>query len=173
MKKLFICIAVLAISNTFGQAFDGYGDNKTSIGLTTQSGATGLVFNFDKGLDDNFSFGSTFGFTVSSNTSEDAERIEKGDALMERIDFGLRLNYHFGKQIGLSDMSDVYGGASLNARNIGVNVGYTFMVSDGFGFFAEAAVPVYKYNLFNGTDNVSYYNFYNQPVFGIGIVINK
>ncbi len=181
MKNLFIGLAIFAISNTFGQAFEGYGDNKTSIGLTRQNGASGLVLNFERGLDDNFSFGSSFAFTLNSETANNQKfmingqekTIGDGEAVIEKMDFNLRLNYHLGKTFNLVDEADAYAGVSASTRNLSLLAGYTYMISDGFGFFAEASVPFYKHNVMNSDEKPDFYNFYNQPVVGIGIVFHK
>jgi hypothetical protein len=182
MKKVFICIATLAITSSFGQAFDGYGDGKLSLGLTTQSGATGLEFATDKGLSDFLSYGAVFGFAFSSDNKYSYTdpysgqtvqgEITGGDSFSEKIDFHFRLDGHFGKMLGLSDMQDVAGGINVGTRNIGLHAAYKYFITDGFGFYADMSIPFVKYR-FIGTEKVDYFNYYNQPVFGIGIIFNN
>lgn len=181
MKKLFICIATVAITNTFGQAFDGYGDNKTSVGITSQKNAIGLVGHFDRGINDFLSYGTSLGFVISSSDPQMAyidssgnvsySDYDKSDSFTEKLDFNFHLDAHLSKKLDLSEMTDVTAGVSLGFRNIGAQIGYKYLITDGFGFFAQATVPVVKHNTFS--KNTDYFDYYNQAVFGIGIVFNN
>lgn len=188
MKKTFLSIALLGITAVFGQAYDGYADNKTSIGATFQSGATGIVASFDRGINDYISYGSSIGATIKSDTPIKSSSVdylgnvvnneyEKSDLFLERIDFNLRLNGHFGKLIGLGEMADIYGGGNISFRNIGAQVGVRYLISDGFGFFAEARIPVIKFTAMSSAsgsnESKNILPYYEQAVFGIGILISN
>lgn len=181
MKKGIILVALLAVSSSFAQAFDGYGDSKTLVGVTTQTNATGLVAHFDKGINDLLSYGTTIGFVISSNDPKIAfvdyqgvvtyQDYDTSDSFSEKIDFNFHLDAHLGKSFGLKDMTDVTVGASLSSRNVGLQAGYKYMLSDSFGFFANASLPIVKHNTFS--KDKDYFNYYNQAVFGIGIVFGN
>jgi outer membrane protein G len=187
MKKIILSIAFLSVSNLFSQAFDGYADNKTSVGGTFQKGAIGAVFTFDRGINDYLSYGSSFGFTVksdappaivtTSNGIVNSYQIDASELLTERIDFSLRLNAHFGQLLGLNEMMDIYAGGNVALRAAGAQAGIRYLITDGFGFFAEASAPFYKYVKSNSTENgtinlVNYLPYYEQPVVGFGIIIS-
>lgn len=186
---MFICLALLATSIGFAQAYDGFGDHKTSVGATIQSQGIGLVFDFDRGITDYISYGTSLGFIVKADdlpktyytqsgvTYENADP-ESSTLFLEKIDFSVHLNGHYGKLMGMNEMMDFYGGLSLGFRNIGAQVGYRYLVSDNFGFFVNTALPVYKFSVLSADTTrengiKDYYPFYNQPVFGIGIVFSK
>jgi hypothetical protein len=181
MKKTIILVALLATTCTFAQAFDGYGDSKTSIGVTSQTDAIGLVGHFDKGLNDFLSYGTTLAFAISTNDPKLASiqsngtvtyyDVDKSETFAEKIDFNVHLDAHLAEKIGLSDSQDVTAGLNLGFRNIGLQLGYKYMITDDFGFFANVSAPVYKLNIFE--KNKDYFNYYNQTVFGIGIVIGN
>jgi hypothetical protein len=191
MKKIILSVALLCISNVFSQAYDGYADNKTSIGGTFQKGAVGLVFSFDRGINDYLSYGSSFGFTVSSTappefttTTNDVFnefkpiQYERGELLAERIDLNLRLNGHFGKLMGLGEMADVFAGINVGLRAVGTQIGARYLISDSFGFFAEGSLPISKYRgvALRGESNTNSDNllpYYEQPVFSVGIIFSN
>jgi outer membrane protein G len=181
MKKTIILLALFAVTSSFAQAFDGYGDSKTSIGVTSQKDAIGLVGHFDKGLNDFLSYGTTLAFVVSSDDPKLAfvdslgnvtySEINKSDTFSEKINFNIHLDAHLAEKFGMSDSQDVTAGLNLGFRNIGLQLGYKYMITDNFGFFANAELPVYKFKFVDTTKD--YFNYYNQPVFGIGIVIGN
>jgi hypothetical protein len=190
MKKIILSVALLGFSAIFSQAFDGYADNKTSIGGSFQKGATGIVFNFDRGINDYLSYGTSFGLTISSDPPKQVvtilndepyiKKYEDKDLFLERVDFNLRLNGHFGKLIGLGEMADVFAGGNISFRTFGAQIGARYLVSDSFGFFAEANVPITKFtgaSLYNESNSdVKSENilpYYEQPVFGVGIIISN
>ncbi len=181
MKKTLTLVALLAVSSSFAQAFNGYGDSKTSIGVTSQKDAIGLVGHFDKGLNDFLSYGTTFGFAISTNDPKIANvdsngtitysEVDKSETFSEKIDLNVHLDAHLAEKIGMSDSQDVTAGLNLSFRNIGLQLGYKYMITDSFGFFANASLPVYKLQLFDKAKD--YFNYYNQSVVGIGIVIGN
>jgi hypothetical protein len=69
-------------------------------------------------------------------------------------------------------MTDLYGGLNIGFRNLGAQVGVRYLISEGFGFYLEAGLPVSKHELLD-TDEKNYFNYYDQPVLNIGIVISN
>ena len=189
MKKMIISLALLAMSNSFAQAYDGFGDKKTGIGATFQSQGKGIVLCFEKGFNDYISFGTSLGFVFQADElptisyvdsygeTVQVAKPEDSELFLEKIDYNIRMNGHYGKLLGLGEMMDLYGGLNIGFRNIGSQIGYRYLITDGFGFFAEANVPVYKHNAFTKKDDFGnykdYYPFYNQFVFGVGIIISN
>ncbi len=188
MKKIITSIALLAITSVFSQAYDGFGDTKTSVSGNFQKGGFGLNVTWDYGYTDYISFGSSFGYIVSVSNNQtpnpaydpifqpnEPKTIEilPEDALVERLDFNFRMNGHLGSVIGMNEMSDVYAGANISFRNIGTQAGFRYLFSDSFGVFAEASVPVFPFGLTTGLNDINYYSFYEKPSFSIGIVFSK
>ncbi len=180
MKKIITLIAVLLTTTGFSQAYDGFGDTKLSTGLSFQNGGIGLSVSSDRGMSDYISMGFNFGIVLNAKKIETttvvngesySNEIEASDSFLEKLDLNYRLNGHFGEMIGMSEMSDVYGGLNLGFRNIGSQIGFRYLISDSFGFYAEANVPVAKLGLF-GNDSVNYYKFYEQPVGQLGLVFS-
>jgi hypothetical protein len=68
-KILFLGLLIFCANIAYSQAYDGIGDNKTSIGANFQKGGIGLNFAFDRGLSDYLSYGFTFGFLLKSETA--------------------------------------------------------------------------------------------------------
>ena len=175
MKKIITAAALLAITTVFSQAFDGQGDKKFSIAANIQNGGQGLNLISDTGISDYVSMGFNFGLIVNSPGDEDAKdsngySIEKSKLFLEKLDFNYRVNGHFGRLIGMSEISDVYGGLNIGFRNLGIQAGYRYFITEGFGFFGEAVVPVVKFDLFEKDNNSNYYKFYEQPSVNLGIV---
>lgn len=184
MRKFFTLLSFCVVSTSFGQVYDGFADNKTSLGASFQSGGIGIHAAFDRGINDFLSYGVTFGIIVQNDVEFPSipdgfggfytVEPEAGDKFMETIDFNVRLNVHLNQLLNLGDNLDFFAGPNLG-RNFGGQVGTRYMISDGFGFFAEANVP-FKKNLINISgeeESANYYDFYEQPVFSIGIVISN
>jgi len=176
-KILFLGLLISCANIAYSQAFDGTGDNKTAIGANFQKGGIGLNFAFDRGLNDYLSYGFSFGFLLKSETAtrtfdNTVSEVDNSEVFLEKIDANARLNGHFGELIGMSEMMDLYGGLNIGFRNLGAQVGVRYLISEGFGFYLEAGLPVSEYELLN-TDETNYFNYYNQPVLNIGIVISN
>lgn len=178
MKKIITSIAILAITFASAQAFDGYGDKKSSFSGNFQKGGIGLTATWEYGYTDYISIGTSMSYIISSDKSkfilpdEDGIIVEPEDAFIEKIDFNARIDGHLGKVMGMGEMSDVYLGAKLSFRNVGVQTGFRYLFTDTFGLFAEASVPVYAFNKsYDFGENI--YPFYQQFAFNLGIVFSK
>jgi hypothetical protein len=176
-KILFLGLLISYANIAYSQAYDGTGDNKTSIGANFQKGGIGLNFAFDRGLSDYLSYGFTFGFLLKSETATFTDgvtvsEVGNSEVFSEKIDVNARLNGHFGDLIGMNEMLDLYGGLNIGFRNLGAQVGVRYLISEGFGFFLEAGLPVSKYQLLD-TMETNYFDYYDQPVLNIGIVISN
>lgn len=186
MKKILTIISLLTISFGYSQVYDGYADNKHSVGFTTQSKAMGLSYTMDRGINDYLSYGVSLGFIINHSapktytvvdpndpTIVNEYEIDPSETFLEKLDFNFRLNTHFNKILNLGEKFDAYLGPNVG-RNIGGQIGTRFLILDNFGFFAEANIP-FKKRLINLDDeeNGNYYKFYEQPVFSIGIVFSN
>lgn len=191
MKKIITSIALLSFSLIFSQAYDGYGDTKTSVSVGIQNGGIGLTATWDKGVTDYISYGSSFGFMVKSEEVIEikevsefdflqqqqviktvATPVETRDLLSEKIDFNFRMDCHLGKAIGMGEMSDIYFGGRLAIRNLGAQLGFRYLLNDNFGFFAESFAPFYNFSLFEEDGKKNYLKYYEQPAVNFGLVFS-
>lgn len=163
MKNIFTLVAILSFSLLNAQAFKGKGDTKGQVGLTLQDGGTGIGVSADFGIGQNMSFGIVAGYMLNADKIADVKpRFE------DRADIKVRFNANIGNVLKLDDNMDVYPGLSLGLRNFGGHLGFRYFFTDGFGMFAEASVPLAKYD----TQTVGFENYNNQFVFTVGTSFN-
>lgn len=158
------------------QAYKGKGDNKFQVGLSVQSGGTGINVSTDHGIGENISLGlsATYLLAVDNysyyNYSSFQTEEEKPD-FTERFDLKARFNANLGNVIGLPASMDVYPGLDLGLRNFGAHAGFRYFFTDGFGVYGEAGVPIAKYDTTPSSSNgFDLYN--NQFVLNIGASFN-
>lgn len=196
MKNKFYLFTILffIIFQSFGQAFDGYGDRKMFFGASFQSKAVGLTYFYEGAMNDYFSYGSEIGFVVKSNlpttyqadwdyngdgvvNNEDQIEIDESSATTEKIYLALRLNGHLTEALKMGEKSDLYLGVNIG-KNFGAQVGGRYMFGEVFGINLEANVPIISNVLGSLTgigtdDNVdNYYSFYEKVFLNFGAVIN-
>ncbi|MFD2908730.1 DUF6646 family protein [Flavobacterium ardleyense] len=183
MKNFFTVLGFLIFTTTFSQVYDGFADIKKSFGASFQDKGIGIVGNYDTGLSDYFSYGVSFGLIVKNSYPKSIIAYDQfnqpyeldsqpENKLMEIIDFNARLNLHMNKLLNLGDNFDLYAGANAG-RNFGGQAGTRYLITEGFGFFAEVNVP-FVTNIINLNDDAeNFYKFYEQPVLSVGIVISN
>jgi hypothetical protein len=174
MKKIFTLALLIAASFANAQAYKGKGDIKAQVGATIQNGGTGVFASGDFGFGENISFGFSTSYLLSANkvyTTFDIATltfVDQKPEFLDRIDVKARFNANIGNVIGLDKKMDVYPGLDLGLRNFGAHAGFRYFFTDGFGVFAEAGIPIAKYD--TKTTGFEYYN--NQFTFNIGASFN-
>lgn len=158
MKKLFLGIALIAVSFVNAQAFKGKGDQKFQVAANLQDEASGLNVSYDYGLGENFSVGVSSTYALGIDSRLDAD-------FGDRFDLEARFNANLSNVINVDDNFDVYPGLNLSLKNFGGHVGARYFFSDGFGVFTEANFPLAKYS--NDESQISYY-IHNQFTINIG-----
>lgn len=160
MKNIFTLVAIFSFSLINAQAFKGKDDITGQVGLTVQSGGTGIGVTTDFGIGQNISVGFVAGYMLNAQRILDVKpRFE------DRTDLRARFSANIGNVINVDDKLDVYPGLSLGLRNFGGHLGARYFFSDGFGIFTEASIPFAKYD--NNVNGFEYYN--NQFVFMTGM----
>ncbi|WP_435136285.1 DUF6646 family protein [Formosa sp. A9] len=162
MKKQLLCIACLCfVAFAHAQAFKGKGDQKFQIGPSFQDGGTGITGSYDFGAGENISFGVTSTYVLGLADHIDAD-------FGDRFDVKARFNANLCSVIGISEF-DLYPGLSFSLKNFGAHVGARYFFSEGFGVFAEAGLPIAKYD----TGHLSpAEELHNQFVFNFGASFN-
>jgi len=172
MKKVITLLMLCAVGFVNAQAFKGKGDAKGQVGLSLQSGGTGINVSTDFGLGENISIGISATYLLATDnyegynfygfpTNDEADFIDK-------FDLKARFNANLGSVIGLDKKMDVYPGLDLGLRNFGVHAGFRYFFTDGFGVYGEAGAPITKYGGKAYGNDV--YN--NQFVFNVGASFN-
>lgn len=164
MKSSITTIFALLFAGTlFAQtAFIGKGDIKFQVGANLQSNASGITLNFDHGVGENISIGLVGTYLLGVDEAIDAD-------FGDRVDLRARFNANLGNVLEIGDHFDVYPGLSLGLKNFGGHLGARYFFTDGFGIFAEAGIPIAKYN----TDALTpAEELNNQFVFSFGASFN-
>jgi hypothetical protein len=86
----------------------------------------------------------------------------------DRADLKVRFNANIGNVFKLDPKMDIYPGLNLGLRNFGGHLGMRYFFTNGFGMFAEANMPLARYD----TDVNGFENYNNQFVFTIGASFN-
>lgn len=171
MKKLFIVLALGAVSLVNAQAYKGKGDIKGQVGLSLQSGGTGINVSSDFGLGENISLGLSATYLLSADKYVDYNGFTyntNNPDFIDRFDLKGRFNANLGNVFKLPPQMDVYPGLDLGLRNFGAHAGFRYFFTDGFGVYGEAGFPIAKYDTtVKGLDR---YN--NQFVLNIGASFN-
>jgi len=163
MKKVVVIVTmVLGMYVANAQAYNGNGDAKFQIGANFQENGTGIVVTYDYGVGANFSIGFSSSYILGVEKLIDAD-------FGDRFDLKARFNANLGDVFQLGDNVDIYPGLDLSLKNFGGHLGTRYFFTDGFGLFAEAAVPFAKYD--NG-DLTPAEKLHNQFVFSIGATFN-
>jgi hypothetical protein len=76
----------------------------------------------------------------------------------------VRFNANIGDVLSLPSRADVYPGLHLGTRNFGAHLGFRYFFTDGFGLYAEGAVPLARYD----TSVIGRERLNNQFVFQVG-----
>lgn len=164
MKKVLLLVTLFAaVQFSNAQAFEGKGDKKFQVGLNLQDRGTGITSTIDFGLGENMSFGFLATYLLqASDIGESSAKFE------DRADAKVRFNANIGNVLGFNPKVDVYPGLDLGTRNFGAHLGFRYFFTDGFGLYAEAAVPLARYD-----SNVTAFEKYNnQFVFHFGASFN-
>lgn len=164
MKKVTTAIVLFTACLVNAQAFKGNGDLKGQIGTNLQDGGSGIYISNDFGLGENISLGLTANYLLSVRANELGEIPEFKD----RIDLKARFNANLGDVFKMGPKMDLYPGLDLGLKNFGGHLGFRYFFTDGFGLFAEAGIPIAKYNKnISGFDHLN-----NQFALNIGASFN-
>ncbi|HMK06668.1 MAG TPA: DUF6646 family protein [Flavobacterium sp.] len=173
MKKVIALLMLCTVGFVNAQAFKGKGDVKGQVGLSLQSGGTGINVSTDFGLGENISLGISATYLLASDnyayfdSNSFSYRTEDAD-FIDRFDLKARFNANLGNVFGLDKKMDVYPGLDIGLRNFGAHAGFRYFFTDGFGVYGEAGFPIAKYDTtVTGLDR---YN--NQFVFNVGASFN-
>jgi len=154
MKKLITILASVIISFANAQAYKGKGDTKFQVGSSFQSGGSGIHVSTDLGIGENMSYGFVASYLLKVSEGN-ISNVKFGD----RFDCKARFNANIGNVLGLDKKMDVYPGLDL---------GFRYFFTQGFGLYTEAGIPLAKYD-----SNVQGFEEYNnQFVFQIGASFN-
>jgi outer membrane protein G len=165
MKKVFTLVLLCTVGLINAQAFSGKGDVKGQVGFSAQDGGTGIFISSDFGIGENMSLGLTTNYLLSVDNDINGNNPSFGD----RFDLKARFNANLGSVLQLEPNMDVYPGLDLGLKNFGAHLGFRYFFTDGFGLFAEAGVPLAKYDT-NDTDFGHDLN--NQFTFNVGASFN-
>lgn len=167
-------LLIVFCANANAQAYKGKGDKKFQVGANFQSNATGVHVGADFGLGENISIGFTTDYLLG------VQEYPYGNPVLfqvqptqvprfdDRFDAKARFNANLGSVIGLPETMDLYPGLNLGLKNFGTHIGFRYFFTQGFGLFAEAGVPIAKYD--KSIVGPEYLN--NQFVFNIGASFN-
>ena len=159
---LFLCIILCSLQLSAQQSYFGEGDQKFQIGAGFQENGTGIVSSYDLGIGENISIGLQGAYILGVN---DVLNADFGD----RFDIKGRFNANLGNVLKIDERFDVYPGLHLGLKNFGAHLGTRFFFSDGFGLFAEASLPIAKYN---NDELTPAEELNNQFIFAIGASFN-
>ena len=67
MKKIIVLVAFCSALLSYGQAFNGKGDQKISVGANLQENASGLSLSYDYGLGENISVGVITAYALNTS----------------------------------------------------------------------------------------------------------
>lgn len=167
MKKIVLGAFFIASSLLNAQAYKGKEDIKMQIGALIQNGGTGIVVTNDYGIGENMSFGFVASYMLNAEKATVLNESIKPE-FKDRVDVKIRFNANIGNVIGLEDNMDVYPGLNLGTRNFGGHLGFRYFFTDGFGVYAESAIPIAKYDTTPGV----FGDYNNQFTFHIGTSFN-
>ncbi|MDG2431209.1 DUF6646 family protein [Flavobacterium sp.] len=142
MKKVLTALVLFTACMIQAQAYKGKGDAKGQIGTNLQDGGTGIYLSTDFGLGENISVGLTGNYLLSVR----ANALGEIPVFQDRIDLKARFNANLGDVFELGSKMDLYPGIDLGLKNFGGHLGFRYFLSDGFGLFTEASVPIAKYD---------------------------
>ena len=159
---LFAICMLLTLNLCAQQSYFGKDDQKFQIGANFQENGTGIVSSYDLGIGENISIGFQGSYVLGVNKAIDAD-------FGDRFDIKGRFNANLGNVLKIDERLDVYPGLHLGLKNFGAHLGTRFFFSDGFGLFAEASLPIAKYN----NDELTLAKeLNNQFIFSIGASFN-
>ncbi|MGC1515399.1 MAG: DUF6646 family protein [Maribacter sp.] len=158
----FLCIILFSVQLSAQQSYFGEGDQKFQIGASFQENGTGIVSSYDLGIGENISIGLQGAYILGVNTDINAD-------FGDRFDIKGRFNANLGNVLKIDERFDVYPGLHLGLKNFGAHLGTRFFFSDGFGLFAEASLPIAKYN---NDELTPAKELNNQFIFAIGASFN-
>lgn len=162
MKNIVLIVALLTISFSNAQAFEGKGDTKFQVGANIQDEATGINVSYDYGLGDNMSVGLSSSYALGIDDRLDAD-------FGDRFDLKARFNANLGNILAIDENFDVYPGLNLSLKNFGGHIGARYFFSEGFGVYTEASFPLAKYS--NDKSKNGYY-IHNQFALNLGVTFN-
>jgi len=169
MKKMISLLMLCAAALVNAQAYKGKGDVKGQVGLSLQSGGTGINVSTDFGLGENISLGLSATYLLAADNYAYGFGYATDDAdFTDRFDLKARFNANLGNVFKLDPKMDIYPGLDLGLRNFGAHVGFRYFFTDGFGVYGEAGAPIAKYD--TTVSGVGLYN--NQFVFNVGASFN-
>lgn len=167
MKKTLLIAFLMVTAFVNAQAYKGKGDKKIQIGALIQDGGSGIIVTNDYGIGENMSFGFVASYMLNAESAMVLNESIK-PAFKDRADLKARFNANIGNVIGLKEHMDLYPGLHLGTRNFGGHLGFRYFFTDGFGVYAETAVPIAKYDTTPGI----FGDYNNQFTFQIGASFN-
>ncbi|WP_291274262.1 DUF6646 family protein [Flavobacterium sp.] len=167
MKKTLLIAFLMVTAFVNAQAYKGKGDKKIQIGALIQDGGSGIIVTNDYGIGENMSFGFVASYMLNAESVTVLNESIK-PAFKDRADLKARFNANIGNVIGLKEHMDLYPGLHLGTRNFGGHLGFRYFFTDGFGVYAETAVPIAKYDTTPGI----FGDYNNQFTFQIGASFN-
>ncbi|KAB1155994.1 DUF6646 family protein [Flavobacterium luteum] len=167
MKKIITLLLLISVGFVNAQAYKGKGDIKAQVGANIQDGATGIQVSTDFGLGENMSYGFTACYLLSVQEYEILGVTQKPE-FGDRFDLKARFSANIGNVLKLNPKMDIYPGLNLGLRNFGAHLGFRYFLTDGFGLYAEAGIPIAKYD----TKITGFDNYNNQFTLNVGVSFN-
>jgi hypothetical protein len=162
MKKIIVLVFILGSTLVNAQAFKGKGDKKFQVGATFQKKGTGIGSTIDFGVGENISYGFAVSYLLNTTQVIGTPKFD------DRFDAKARFNANIGNVLNISDKFDLYPGLDLGLRNFGTHLGARYFFTSGFGIYAEAGIPLAKFN----PNAIGYERLNNQFVFQFGASFN-
>lgn len=162
MKKIIVLVFILGSTFANAQAFKGKGDKKFQVGATFQENGIGIGTTADFGIGENISYGFAVSYLLNTTQAIGTPKFD------DRFDAKARFNANIGNVLNISDKFDLYPGLDLGLRNFGTHLGARYFFTSGFGIYAEAGIPLAKFN----PNAIGYERFNNQFVFQFGASFN-
>ena len=163
MRKILI-LAILFTGIANGQVFTGKGDAKFQIGAHFQNKGNGIIATFDKGINQNMSFGVTSSYILGIE-----EVLGEKPNFDDRFDIRARFSANIADIFNIEDKFYIYPGLNVGIKNFGAHLGGRYYFTDAFGVYSEVQFPIAYYD--NNPDNF-FEKYNNQFNFSIGASFN-
>lgn len=157
-KSMIMTLALLCGSTaTFAQAYDGEDDVKYSAGYINVGGASGIRGSYDYGINDYVSIGANVDWFFNPAKADDDHTY-----LLNHLDADVHGQFHFNSVCSMPEEFDLYAGVSAGLKNLKLQGGLRYNVSDEVGIYAQI-----EQNIISSPLPQKFNNFKND--FGISI----
>lgn len=134
---LLVCLLCVPRSAQ-AQAWDGEGDVKVYAGYANVGGKSGFEIGSDYALSDFISIGGQITYVNVKKHDEGHNNFLLG------YDLSLMGNYHWAEVLKLPSVLDIYSGASVGLRTVGLQAGVRYNFSETFGLYGQVRQNLFK-----------------------------